>query len=94
LAPGQWKKFLAVYGGVYLFNNILRPFRFAASVAISPYFEKIVLWVQNKLNLKKKAAAVTITALVINGVGTTALLCALVSIAAALAGVPVFVPKA
>lgn len=90
LAPGQWKKFLAVYGGFYIFNNIVRPVRFAASVAVSPYFDRLVLKVQDKLNFRKKGTAIALTVLVVNVFGTTGLMCALVSLAASLAGVPVF----
>mmetsp|Transcript_19866 Transcript_19866/g.25587 ORF Transcript_19866/g.25587 Transcript_19866/m.25587 type:complete len:291 (-) Transcript_19866:284-1156(-) len=93
LAPGQWKGFLAVYSGFYIFNNIIRPVRLAASVAVSPYFEKLVLKVQEKLRLKKKATAVTLTVLIVNLIGTTGLMFGLVSVAASLSGVPVFVPK-
>mmetsp|Transcript_6652 Transcript_6652/g.18627 ORF Transcript_6652/g.18627 Transcript_6652/m.18627 type:complete len:136 (+) Transcript_6652:821-1228(+) len=93
LAPGQWKKFLAVYGGFYIFNNLIRPLRVAASVAVSPYFDRLVQQVQEKLKLQRKATAVTLTVLVVNLFGTTALMCGLVAVASALAGVPVFPGK-
>ena len=93
LAPGQWKKFLAVYAGFYVFNNIVRPIRLAASVAVSPRFDDLVLWVQNRFGVRK-GIAVTITVIVVNVFGTIFVSAALIGLASALAGVPVFPAKA
>lgn len=54
LAPGQWKPFLAVYAGFYVFNNIIRPLRFGASVVVSKYFDNFVSFIQNKTKLSRK----------------------------------------
>lgn len=93
MAPGQWKSFLAVYAGFYVFNNIVRPVRFALSVSVSLYFDRVVSWIQNKFRVSK-GVAVGLTIFLANVVGTIALMCLGISIAATAAGVPVFPPKA
>lgn len=89
LAPGQWKSFLAVYAGFYVFNNIVRPVRFALSVSVSMYFDRAVQMIQDKFKLKR-GVAIGITVFLANFVGTIALMCLGISIAATAAGVPVF----
>lgn len=88
LAPGQWKSFLAVYSGFWVFNNIVRPIRFGASVALSTQFDKVVAWIQDKTKCSK-AAAVGLVVFFANIVGTITLMCSGIAIAAALAGVPI-----
>ena len=53
LAPvdGQLAKFGIVYGGLFVIQNVIRPLRFAASVAISPFFDKLVSFFQNRLGV-------------------------------------------
>ena len=92
LAPGQWKGFLAVYSGFWVFNNIIRPLRATAAVAVSPLLERWVRAVQNRLQVKQ-SVAVLITVLLLNVVGTITLMCAGIALAAILAGVPVFPVK-
>lgn len=89
MAPGQWKSFLAVYAGFWVFNNVVRPIRLAAAVAISPQFDRFVLNVQTRFRLSK-SAAVAVTVVLANVVGTTACMTAGIAVAAAVAGVPVF----
>jgi hypothetical protein len=89
LAPGQWKSFLAVYAGFYVFNNIVRPVRFALSVSVSMYFDRVVQGIQDKLKVKK-GVAIGLTVFLANVVGTIALMCLGISIASAAAGVPVW----
>lgn len=88
LAPGQWPKFLAVYSGFWVFNNIVRPMRFALSVAISTQFDKVVNFIQDKFRVNK-SVAVGLTVFFANVVGTTMLMCLGISIAASFAGVPI-----
>jgi hypothetical protein len=88
LAPGQWPKFLAVYSGFWVFNNIVRPIRFGLSVGISTQFEKVVQFIQDKFNANK-SVAIGLTVFFANVVGTTTLMCLGISIAASLAGVPI-----
>lgn len=92
LAAGQWKKFLAVYAGFWMFNNIVRPMRVGVAVAISPQFEKIVENIRNRFQVSK-TVAVTMTVLLANLVGTTLFMSLGIALAALLAGVPVFPPK-
>lgn len=89
MAPGQWKSFLAVYAGFWVFNNIIRPIRLAAAVALGPQFDRIVLNVEERLRVSR-AVAITLVVLMANVVGTTVLMCAGILLAATLAGVPVF----
>jgi hypothetical protein len=89
LAPGQWKSFLAVYAGFYVFNNIVRPIRFALSVSVSIYFDRLVQGIQDKFKVKR-GVAIGLTVFLANVVGTIALMCLGISIASAAAGVPVW----
>ena len=92
LAPGQWKSFLAVYAGFYVFNNIVRPVRFALSVSVSMYFDRVIQMIQDKFQVKK-GVAIGLTVFLANFVGTIALMCLGISIAATAARVPVFPGK-
>lgn len=89
LAPGQWKKFLAVYAGFFVFNNIVRPIRFGISVGVSLYFEKLVQAIQETFRVKK-GVAIFLTVFFANVVGTIALMCTGIWLASLAAGVPVF----
>lgn len=89
LAPQQWKKFLAVYSGFYVFNNIVRPIRLGMSVGVSLYFEKIVNAIQERLGVKKRVA-IFITVFLANVVGTISLMCLGIWLASLAAGVPIF----
>ena len=93
LAPGQWKGFLAVYAGFYVFNNFIRPMRLAASVAVSPYFEKVVNTIQRKTKLSR-GLSIGIVVFLANVCGTTSLMSLGIYIASLAAGIPVFPPKA
>lgn len=93
LAPGQWKGFLAVYAGFYVFNNFIRPMRFAASVGVAPYFERAVKTVQRKTKLSK-GLSIGIVVFLANICGTTSLMSLGIYIASLAAGIPVFPPKA
>jgi hypothetical protein len=92
LAPDQWKPFLAVYSAFFVFNNIVRPIRFAASVAVAPYFERLIQSVQNRLKLSR-GWAIGLCVFAVNIVGTLTLMGTGISIASTLAGVPAFPGK-
>lgn len=92
LAPGQWKNFLAVYAGFYVFNSIVRPIRFGMSIGVARYFDSIIKVVQEKFRVSKNVA-VGITVFFANVVGTICLMCAGISLASLAAGVPVFAAK-
>jgi VanZ family protein len=92
LAPGQWKGFLAVYAGFYVFNNIIRPMRLAASVGVAPYFERAVATIQRKTKLSK-GVSVGIVVFLANVCGTLSLMSLGIYIASLAAGIPIFPPK-
>jgi hypothetical protein len=89
LAPGQWKPFLAINAGFMVFQNIIRPVHVALAVLLSPYFDRAVEGFENRFNLSHRAS-ITIIAILVNVVGTLALMGGGIGIAAAFAGVPVF----
>ena len=92
LAPGQWKPFLAVYAGFWVFNNIIRPVRLALSIGVSAFFDTVVNSVQEKFRVNK-SVAVALTVFLANVVGTISLMCLGISLASLASGVPVFVTK-
>lgn len=92
LAPGQWKPFLAIYGGLWVFNNFVRPIRVALAVGISPLFDRAVLGIQTRLNVSK-GVAIGLTMFVANFLVTLGGMVLGIAAASALAGVPVFPPR-
>jgi len=78
-----------VYAGFWVFNNIIRPIRLAAAVAVSPMFDRIVRNMQDRFKVSK-AAAIGITVFLANLVGTTLLMCAGIALASLCAGVPIW----
>ncbi len=92
MAPGQKPAFLAVYAGFTVMLNVIRPARFALSMAISPYFERIRKSIQNKFGVSPRAAAVLMI-IFINFIGTCSLMACGVGLASVLSGVPVWAGK-
>lgn len=88
LAPQQWKPFLAVYSACIALNNVLRPLVFASSVAVSPYFEKLIASVQRRTKLSR-AWSVGLCIFLVNVVGTVGFMAGGVMVASTLAGVPI-----
>lgn len=89
LSPGQWKPYLAVYAGFYVFNNFLRPFRLGLSVVVSKYFDSLVNYVQVKTKLSKKWS-IGIVVFLANICGTLSAMALGVLIASTASGVPIF----
>jgi hypothetical protein len=87
LAAGQWKKFLVVYAGFWAFNNIIRPLRFSFSLLLSPGFEKVIDTIQAKTGFKRPVAT-GITVFLVNFCGTIAFMVGGLSVATAIARVP------
>lgn len=56
MSPGQWKGFMAIYAAFFAFLNIIRPARFALSVALSKYFDRALSGIQNRFNCSKAVA--------------------------------------
>jgi len=99
LVPGQWKSFLAVYVGIYAtVGTIMRPFRFALAMGLTPVYSKMILLVRGKLpfytsNPKlNRSLALLLISLLGNGVGTCALIGGGVWVAGLVTGVPAFPP--
>jgi len=92
LAPGQWKGFLAVYAGFYVFNNVIRPLRLALSVGVSRYFDDAVSAIQKKTNLSK-SLSIGVVVFLANIVGTLSAMALGVVLASKFSGVPIFPPK-
>ena len=89
IAPGQWPKFLAVYAGFYVFNNIIRPLRITLSVYVSTFFDKMVMAAQERLKCSKGLAIGAIV-FFFNIVGTLAAMSAGITLASIASGVPIW----
>lgn len=87
LAPGQWKAFLLIYTGFFAANNVIRPLRFSLSLALTPFFMRIVDNVQKKLKVNK-AIATACVVFMVNVVGTCSYLTLGLIIATKIAKVP------
>lgn len=92
MAPGQWKPFLAVYAGFYVFNNIVRPIRFALSVVVAKYFDNFVAFIEEKTKLSRKLS-IAVVVFLANVCGTFTAMGLGVTLASTAAGVPIFPPK-
>ena len=78
--------------GFYVFNNIIRPLRFGASVLVAKYFDQFVKFIQRKTNLSRRWA-IGVVVFLANVCGTFAAMGLGVSIASTAAGVPIFPKK-
>lgn len=92
LAPGQWKGFLAVYAGFYVFNNFVRPARFTLSLGVAKYFDSATLWIQDKFRVSKKVA-IGVLVFLANFCGTLAAMSFGIWLASIASGVSIFPPK-
>lgn len=89
LAPGHFKSFLAVYAGFFVFLNVIRPLRFALSIAISPQFDRMINAMQRRLSLSR-TTAIALSVFIVNVLGSITVLVSGVAIASMASGVPVF----
>lgn len=87
LAPGQWKKFLLVYAGVWAANNLLRPIRVSLSILVAPIFEKFIYNLQDKFKFSR-TASIAIVVFLFNIVGSFSYLFIGLYIATTIAHVP------
>jgi len=87
LDAGQWPGFIAIYAGIWVANNFLRPLRVAAAIALGPFFERIVKFCERKLKVSQQAAF-GLTVFVINIVGTLTILGGGLTLATAVTGTP------
>eukprot|EP01023_Acetabularia_acetabulum_P016140 TRINITY_DN17969_c0_g2_i2.p1 TRINITY_DN17969_c0_g2~~TRINITY_DN17969_c0_g2_i2.p1 ORF type:complete len:220 (-),score=16.13 TRINITY_DN17969_c0_g2_i2:219-878(-) len=56
LAPGHWQGFLAVYAGMFVLNNIIRPIRFTVAIALTPFVNQIIISTQQRLKIGRPLA--------------------------------------
>lgn len=56
LAGGQWKLFLKFFAGFWTLQHFLRPLRFTLSLAMAPFFDGIINFLQRKTGWKKRNA--------------------------------------
>ena len=89
LAPGQWKGFLAVYGGLWVMNNFLRPLRIGAAAAVAPVLDRFVGKLQSKFGISK-AKGFALAVFVINVFGTITIMSGGIAAASLFSGVSVF----
>ena len=95
IVTGQWPKFLVQYAALYAtLGTLLRPFRLAFAISMTPVYSRVVRWVQSwtpfaneRPRLNRTIAVVTLS-LTFNLIGTCSLIVFGVWLAGVLAGVP------
>lgn len=87
LAPGQRKNFLAIYGGFWVTNNILRPLRFSLSLVLTPFFNKLIDFVVLRTGYKRPTST-GIVVFLVNFCGTISYLVLGLLAATTLTGTP------
>jgi len=92
LAPGQYKAFLAVYTGFWVFNNVIRPMRVGLAVAMAPYFDRVINSIQKRTGWSRGLSIGSLV-FVVNVVGTLVYQGLGIVLASLAAGVPVFPAK-
>lgn len=80
LDPGQWPKFLAVYAGLYITTNLLRPVRLTLALTVAPFFNKALEFIQQVLRCSKGVAF----GIMLAGIAVTSFTC--ISLAIILCG--------
>jgi hypothetical protein len=89
LAPNQWKSYLLVYSGFYIFNSVIRPVRVGIAAIISHYFEVAIQYIQDQTQLRRKYC-IGILVFITNVVGTLLVMSCGICIASLASGVPIF----
>jgi hypothetical protein len=87
------KIFASSYFGLWMIQNVLRPARFAFSVAISPKTDTLVEFFQKYVPGNKKSLAFGLTVFSVNIVGTIAYMFGGFALIYAMTGVPLDVGK-
>lgn len=70
----------------------MRPARLALSVAVAPRFDRFIIGIQERLRVNK-TAAIAVTVVLANVVGTTLFMALGIVLASLAAGVPIVPPK-
>lgn len=68
-SKNQWKTFGLIYAGIWTANNLLRPLRISAAIALSPLYDKAIDKVSVRTGLERNASCVIIV-LCVNVLGT------------------------
>lgn len=90
LAPGQYKPFLLIYSGFWIFNNVVRPIRLGVSLAVvAPQCDKILNYIQMQYRVSR-TVAIAVTVFLANVVGTISAMSLGIILASILSGVPIF----
>ena len=89
LAPNQWKSYLLVYSGFYIFNSVIRPVRVGIAAIVSQYFEYAIQYIQNQTQLRRKYC-IGILVFITNVVGTLLVMSCGICIASLASGIPIF----
>lgn len=55
-AKGQWKAFMAVYAGLWAIQNIMRPVRIAAAIALTPLVNRMLDYLVINLGIRRRQA--------------------------------------
>ena len=88
LAPGGWKPLLAAYAGLYVFNTLVRPLRFAVAVGFTKKVSTFLERTQDRLGCSKAfSVGFVFAALIAMWLGLAA---AGITLASTLAGVPIW----
>jgi hypothetical protein len=87
ISPGQWKPFLAWYGGFYAINSLLKPVRFMVALGVVPRTEKVMAALQAHFQDSKKASVACTTALLLVTSGT--MMASAIGVASLFSGVPI-----
>ena len=90
LSPGQWKSFVLIYSGFWIFNNIVRPLRLGISIAVvAPQFDRILNYIQTH-HYVSRTVAIAITVFMANIVGTISAMSIGIIVASILSCIPIF----
>lgn len=89
LAPNQWKSYLLVYSGFYIFNSIVRPVRVGVAALLSQYFEAAIHYIQVQSKLQRKYC-IGILVFMTNVVGTLFVMSCGICMASLASGIPIF----
>ena len=89
LAPNQWKSYLLVYSGFYIFNRIVRPARLGVAALLSQYFDAAIQYIQDRTQLRRKYC-IGILVFMTNVVGTLFVMSCGICMASLASGIPIF----
>ncbi|PNH06966.1 hypothetical protein TSOC_006619, partial [Tetrabaena socialis] len=77
LDADNWTRFVAIYAGLWIGSNFLRPVRLTLAVAAAPLFDRVIGAVSRRTGLPKVPAFVVMLALI--AVATTSTLMATIA---------------